>query len=197
MSRPTGAKARDPAKPDPTITGAKIALVGAIAAALIGAASTITVALVQRRGSGAAPGAVDAAPSGRSTAPRTPTAGTTRAAPADPHGASPSATGTTPDGVTYRCTGSAPAGIDISYGPSTGGSQAASLPFTARERLTASARYYSITAQLNGSGHVSCTITLTDAGRTVSASGTARGGFNGARPQICSGFDEHRWNTCG
>jgi hypothetical protein len=193
MSRPTGAKARDPAKPDPTITGAKIALIGAIAAALIGAASTITVALVQRRGSDAAPGAVDAAPSGRSTPP----AAGTRAAPAGPRGASPSATGTAPDGVTYRCTGSAPAGIDISYGPSTGGSEAASLPFTAHERLTASARYYSITAQLAGSGHVSCTITLTDAGRTVSASGTARGGYNSARPQLCSGFDEHRWNTCG
>ncbi|BCJ26940.1 hypothetical protein [Actinocatenispora sera] len=196
MSRSTGAKARYPAKPDPTITGAKIALIGAIAAALIGAASTITVALVQRRGSEAAPGSVGASPSDRSTASRTPTAGTTRAGPAEPSAASPSATGTAPDGVTYRCTGSAPTGIDISYGPSTGGSQATSLPFTAHERLTASARYYSITAQLAGSGHVSCTITLTDAGRTVSASGTARGGYNSARPQICAGLDAHRWNTC-
>jgi hypothetical protein len=36
-------------KPEATVTGAKIALVGAIAAAMIGATATITVALLQRK----------------------------------------------------------------------------------------------------------------------------------------------------
>lgn len=42
-------------KPEATITGAKIALVGTIVAAIIGATATITVALLQRKNSVPAP----------------------------------------------------------------------------------------------------------------------------------------------
>lgn len=100
-----------------------------------------------------------------------------------------------PDGVTYRCTGSAPAGIDISYGPSGSGLQATSLPFTARDSVSASASYYRVTAQLKGEGDVTCTLTVTDAGHTTTSSGTARGGYNIADAQICGDY-KGSWNDC-
>jgi hypothetical protein len=111
--------------------------------------------------------------------------------------AATSTTPTAPDGVAYQCTGSAPAGIDIHYGSSSSGMQATTLPFTAHASLSESAQYYAITAQLHGASDVSCTITVTDAGQTVTSSGTAQGGHNSATPQICSVSDDQRhWNAC-
>lgn len=188
MGQRSGADA-EPASPDPTITGAKIALVGTIGAAVIGAAATLTVVLLQPPSADPAPRSVGASPP--SSAPPS-----SSASPWPSSSAGTTASPAAPDGVTYRCTGTAPAGIDISYGPSSGRSQASSLPFTAHRRLTPSARYYAITAQLKGSGQVSCTVTVTDAGATVSGSGTGRGGYNSARPQICAGLDDH-WHDCG
>ncbi|MEU4770022.1 DUF308 domain-containing protein [Actinosynnema sp. NPDC023794] len=115
--------------------------------------------------------------------------------PAPPTSAAP----TTPDGVTYQCTGSAPAGVDITYGPSGSGEQATRLPFTAHDdSVSQTAQYYSIRAQLKGSGDVTCTLTVTSAGQTTTGSGTARGGHNIASPQICSGYSDgqRQWHAC-
>jgi hypothetical protein len=126
------------------------------------------------------------------------TVGANTSSSSTPPSSTPAAT-TTPDGVTYQCTGSAPAGVDITYGPSGSGLQATSLPFTAHEDgVSQTAQYYSITAQLNGGGDVTCTLTVTAAGQTATSSGTASGGHNIASPQICSGLSDgqREWHAC-
>ncbi|RKN41458.1 hypothetical protein D7223_24300 [Micromonospora endolithica] len=69
------------------------------------------------------------------------------------------------------------------------------MPFNARGGVSASVRYYRISAQLQGGGHVSCVLTVTGAGRTTTSSGTARGGHNIASAQICRDFDG-QWDSC-
>ena len=95
---------RDVTAPQATITGAKIALVGTIMTALIGATATITVALVQQNNrvpTPAPPGPVPRTTGATPSAASSSTPPSTRA----PINTTPA----TPDGVTYQCTGSAPA----------------------------------------------------------------------------------------
>lgn len=66
--------------------------------------------------------------------------------------------------------------------------------------LKSDAQYFNVTAQLQGSGNVSCKtdVSYTDSSgsqKTVSNSGTAQGGYNIASAEICSSFDGG-WESC-
>lgn len=105
-----------------------------------------------------------------------------------------------PQQVTYSCTGSAPDGVNITYGPGGSNHSASSLPFTHTDSLDTSAPYYVTTAQLSGSGSVSCTTTVqTDNGdgtaNHVANTASADGGYNIASAQVCSTFNSG-WEVC-
>lgn len=105
-----------------------------------------------------------------------------------------------PEQVTYSCTGSAPDGVNITYGPNGSNHSATSLPFHHTEPLTSGAEYYVTTAQLQGSGSVSCTTTVqTDnfdgTADDVTNTGSADGGYNIASAQVCSDFSTG-WTRC-
>jgi hypothetical protein len=105
-----------------------------------------------------------------------------------------------PQFVTFACTGSAPDGLDITYGPEGSNLGASSLPFSKTTAYDSGAQYYVTTAQLSGSGHVTCTTTVqTDNGDgtadDVVNSGTASGGYNIASAQVCSSFTGG-WEKC-
>jgi hypothetical protein len=190
MSQPSDNPTREVTNPQATITGAKIALVGTIITAIIGATATITVALVQRNNP--VPPPTTPAPDSHAAEPNPSVTPSTP--PAQLATTTPPAS---PDGVAYRCTGSAPAGIEITYGRSGSGLQATRLPFTAQDsKVSETAGYYAIRAQLHGGGHVTCTLTVTAAGHSTRSSGTARGGYNEATPQICADYERH-WSACG
>lgn len=95
-----------------------------------------------------------------------------------------------PEQVTYHCTGHAPDGVDITYGPNGSEHSAHKLPFTHVEPLTPQAEYYVTTAQLGGSGDVSCTTTvqvddLDGVADPTSNTGSADGGYKIASAQVC------------
>lgn len=96
---------------------------------------------------------------------------------------------TYPQTVTYACTGSAPDGIDITYGPEGSSLDASHLPFSKSAPLDDTAQYYSITAQLSGSGHVTCatTVQTSDGTKTVKTA-SASGGYNIAMAEVCESF---------
>lgn len=191
MNQPSDNPAREATKSDATITVAKIALAGTIITAIVGATAAITVALLQQNNS--VPTPATPAPDSHAAEPN-PSA--TPSTPPTTHAVT-TTTPAAPDGVTYRCTGSAPAGIEITYGPSGSGLQATRLPFAAHDRsVSETAQHYSITAQLHGGGHVTCTVTVSAAGHTTTSSGTARGGYNEATPEICADYERH-WSACG
>lgn len=182
---------RDVTTPQATITGAKIALVGTIMAAVIAAAATITAALVQRNNSVPTPPAPS--PVSRAAGANAPSAASS--APPSTRAAT-NTTPATPDGVTYQCTGLAPAGVEISYGPSGSSLQATRLPFIAHDdSVSQTAQSYSITAQLHGGGDVTCTVTVIAAGHTTTSSGTARGGYNEPTPEVCADY-QRQWEAC-
>lgn len=116
---------------------------------------------------------------------------------ADPE-ASPSHTGAPePEQVTYRCTGHG--SVDITYGANGSSHSASRLPFNRVEPLTDGALYYVTTAQLQGSGSVSCTTTvqtdnLDGSADDVSNSGSADGGYNIASAEVCGGVGG--WEKC-
>jgi curli biogenesis system outer membrane secretion channel CsgG len=89
----------------------------------------------------------------------------------------------TPTTVTFIVKGSAPDGIDITYGPSGSNFAGPSvLDGTARMsvKFDPGAEYYSMNAQLQGAGDITCKIVVSgpeDAPLTVSK-GAARGGYN-------------------
>jgi hypothetical protein len=98
--------------------------------------------------------------------------------------------------VTYHCTGSAPDGVDITYGPSGSEYSAHKLPFTKTTALDDSAEFYSLQAQLMGSGHVSCTTTVqTDDGTQTVSSSSAEGDYNIADTEVCSSWGG-TWDSC-
>lgn len=104
-----------------------------------------------------------------------------------------------PEQVTFHCTGSAPDGVDITYGSNGSEHSGSSLPFDRVVPLDAGAQYYVVSAQLQGSGSVSCTTTvqtddLLGYAQTVSNSGSADGGYNIASAQVCGGIDG--WEKC-
>lgn len=82
-----------------------------------------------------------------------------------------------PQTVTYTITGSAPEGIDITWGTDSSNHAAHSLPFTETVPLDNSGGvlYYDVTAQLQGSGDISCQISVNG---KVLKTGSASGGYN-------------------
>lgn len=101
---------------------------------------------------------------------------------------------TVPDQVVFTCTGSAPDGVDITYGGEGSNFSASSLPFSKTLSLQTTEQYYNVTAQLSGSGHVSCTTVVDYQGSPTTQTGSAEGGYNIASAEVCSGFDG--WEAC-
>jgi hypothetical protein len=91
--------------------------------------------------------------------------------------------------VTYVVTGSA---ADVTYGP-TGSESSGAVPMSVTKPL-GTPLYYSIYAQLQGSGTVSCQI-LVD-GKVISQS-TASGGYTIASCEISKGFSGNWSDTNG
>ena len=98
--------------------------------------------------------------------------------------------------VVFKCTGKTDGnGIDITYGPEGTEDSASSLPFTKTMPLDDSAQYYDVTAQLQGSGQVTCSTTVEWSGGPTVKSGSASGGYNIADAEVCSDFTGG-WTTC-
>jgi len=97
--------------------------------------------------------------------------------------------------VVFGCTGSAPDGVTITYGAEGTNDSASSLPFTTSVPLNSGAEYYNVTAQLQGSGQVSCTTVVNWDGQSITQTGSANGGYNLASAEICSDFSGG-WQTC-
>jgi hypothetical protein len=89
--------------------------------------------------------------------------------------------------------------VDITYGGEGSNISAGSLPFSATTPLDTSEAYYSVQAQLNGSGSVTCTTTVTysqyGSSHTATQTATASGGYNIANAEVCSGLFES-WEAC-
>ncbi|MFS4090994.1 hypothetical protein [Streptomyces sp. AF1A] len=91
-----------------------------------------------------------------------------------------------PQTVTYSVTGTA--GADVQYGPA-GSSAQGSVPMTVTKPLR-DVQYYSITAQLQGGGHVTCRLKVN--GKVISQS-TASGGYNIATCEISKDLFSGKW----
>lgn len=85
--------------------------------------------------------------------------------------------------VEFIVTGDAPSGADITYG-SDGSNYQGQLPMDETLTIDKKAMYYDVTAQLQGGGDITCTITIGDQTRT----GHARGGYNICSAQLNSDF---------
>ncbi len=99
-------------------------------------------------------------------------------------------------GASFVCTGSTPVGVDITYGTDSSNFMGGTtVPWEATLPYDPGALWYVVTAQLNGSGSVTCTTTVTWPGGTVSKTGSAVGGFNILFAQVCSNFSGG-WQPC-
>ena len=123
--------------------------------------------------------------------------GTPIFAPPPPPPAPPPPPPATPGpGATFSCTGSTPVGVDITYGTdSSNYSGASTVPWQATLPFDSNALYYDVTAQLNGSGSVTCTTTVKWSGGSVTQTGTAVGDYNILIAEICSNFSGG-WQPC-
>lgn len=88
--------------------------------------------------------------------------------------------------VTYVVTGTG--GADIQYGPA-GSSAQGTVPMNVTKPLR-NPQYYSITAQLQGGGHVTCQLKVN--GKVISQS-TASGGYNIATCEISKDIFSGKW----
>jgi hypothetical protein len=98
----------------------------------------------------------------------------------------PSTRKKTPQTVTYAVTGTG--GADVQYGPA-GSSAQGSVPMTVTKPLR-NVQYYSITAQLQGSGHVTCRLKVNG---TVISQSTASGSYNIATCEISKDIFSGKW----
>lgn len=100
--------------------------------------------------------------------------------------------------VAFVCSGNAP-GVTISYGSDSSEYSAPRSPFSRTLPLNRSAEYYDVSAQLGGSGSITCSVTAhwNQGGRSHAARkvGSASGGYNIADPEICSNFTGG-WQGC-
>jgi hypothetical protein len=120
--------------------------------------------------------------SGSPSAATSPSAASSSTAPAaHAAAAKPSPTKPAAQTVTYSVTGST---ADVTYGPS-GSDFQGSVPMTKTETLDNNASYYAITAQLQGSGEVSCSIEVN--GKVIDHA-TAEGDYNIADCEITQGL---------
>ncbi|MGW2799513.1 hypothetical protein [Streptomyces sp. NPDC001269] len=88
--------------------------------------------------------------------------------------------------VTYVVTGTS--GADVQYG-SAGSSAQGTVPMNVTKPLK-NPQYYSITAQLQGGGHVTCQLKVN--GKVISQS-TASGGYNIASCEISKDLFSDKW----
>ncbi|WP_055495638.1 hypothetical protein [Streptomyces sp. TP-A0356] len=96
------------------------------------------------------------------------------------------ATKQTPQTVTYVVTGTS--GADVQYGPA-GSSAQGTVPMSVTKPLK-NPQYYSITAQLQGAGRVTCQLKVN--GKVISQS-TAAGGYNIASCEISKDIFSDKW----
>jgi hypothetical protein len=112
--------------------------------------------------------------------------------------------------VVFTVTGSAPSGASVMYGSDADVITPAgtlgvlgdgvALPFTATMKFDPSAMYYNLTAQLEGSGSITSTITIKRAGYSdlVVSHGSATGGYNIASAQAApASTDGSSWTPEG
>lgn len=74
--------------------------------------------------------------------------------------------------VRFLVEGDAPQGVDITYGSDSDNRQGNGMPFAATLPAHSDAMYYAVTAQLNGSGDITCTVQIGDHVKTGHASGS-------------------------
>lgn len=86
--------------------------------------------------------------------------------------------------ATFTVTGTAPDGVDITYGNDSSNLNGDGPPFKTTMKVKDDALYYAVTAQLQGSGHIHCSVTIN--GKTKS--GEAKGGYNICSAQLNSGL---------
>lgn len=91
-----------------------------------------------------------------------------------------------PQTVTYVVTGTS--GADVQYGPA-GSSAQGTVPLHVTKPLK-NPQYYSIAAQLQGAGHVTCQLKVN--GKVISQS-TASGGYNIASCEISKDLFSDKW----
>jgi hypothetical protein len=84
----------------------------------------------------------------------------------------------------FSVTGTAPSGVDITYGNDSSNYQGSALPFHAKLHVKNDAMYYTVTAQLQGSGRIMCKLTIGNAVKV----GHAAGGYNICSAQLNSDF---------
>lgn len=83
--------------------------------------------------------------------------------------------------VKFKVSGSAPAGVNITYGSDSDNRQGGSdVPWHASLKRQSGAMWYSVTAQLQGSGDITCSVTI--GGHTKK--GHASGSYNICSAQI-------------
>jgi len=99
--------------------------------------------------------------------------------------------------VLFSCTGNAP-GVDITFGSDSSNHQGPTvLPWSAQLGLDNSAMYYDISAQLHGSGNVTCSVTVKWGSHSVTKKASAYGGYNIADAEICNMTDMGSgWQAC-
>jgi hypothetical protein len=128
------------------------------------------------------------------TSPASSLAPVTTSPPAPAPTTSPTVTTTSPTTITFYVTGSAPDGVNITYGstgnentaPSSGlgtdGSRTA-VPWHRSVPFDGSAQYYDVSAQLQGSGDITCKIVVSGPGLN---SATVSTGHASGGDSICS-----------
>lgn len=149
---------------------------GKTVAIFAGAFFVVLIVVVSARGGGTDTKTASPAASPASSAPAETTASATKAA--KPAVTKPKPK---PNTIAYVVTGSS--GTDVMYGPS-GSSFTGHSPMSITKKL-GHPQYYSITAQLQGSGKVTCELLVNG---KVMSKGTASGGYNIATCEIVDDF---------
>lgn len=92
------------------------------------------------------------------------------------------------DKVTIKVWGNAPAGalgpMDITYGSDSESINGKGLPFEKTMKLDGDAMYYHVSAQLQGSGDIHCSVTVNG----TTKKGHAKGGYNICDAQVNQGL---------
>lgn len=138
--------------------------------------SIVGVALLGLAGFGGCAAIVAGAPD-QTTAPTAKSTGGYQGSDKPSHSAKPKAA----PKVKFKVSGDAPAGVDIMYGSDSDNRQGGSdLPWHATLKRAKGAMWYSVTAQLQGGGDITCSVTIGD----HTEKGHASGSFNICSAQI-------------
>lgn len=87
--------------------------------------------------------------------------------------------------VEFSVTGYSNHAVDVTYGNDSSNYKGENPPFSTSLPIRADALYYDITAQLQGSGIITCRVTIGGVTRV----GHARGGYNICSAQLNQGYD--------